>query len=54
MVLGETWLNQNTGLNCEIDGFECEHVYANKSIITKKGDTVAESHCTINLILKII
>ena len=37
MVLGETWLNQNTGLNCEIDGFECEHVYANKSIKTKKG-----------------
>ena len=37
MILGETWLNQNTGLKCEIDGFECEHVYANKSIKTKKG-----------------
>ncbi|MEW8545054.1 MAG: reverse transcriptase family protein [Candidatus Thiodiazotropha sp.] len=37
ILLGETWLNEKTGLKCEIEGYQCEHIYARKSIGARKG-----------------
>lgn len=37
----ETWLHENTNLNMNISGFNCEHVLGNKSKNTKKDDIVA-------------
>ena len=37
MILGETCLNKNTSTNCEIQGFECEHIYARKALGAQKG-----------------
>lgn len=37
VLLGETWLNKNTIINCDIQGFECEHLFARKSLGTRKG-----------------
>lgn len=37
VLLGETWLNKNDNINCDIQGFECEHLYARKSLGVRKG-----------------
>ena len=37
IFLGETWLNNNTSLNCDIQSYETEHLFATKSLGAKKG-----------------
>ena len=37
VILQETWLSSNSHFNLNIQGYECEHVYGNKSVNTRKG-----------------
>ena len=42
LLLGETWLNEKSNIECSINGFECEHLFARKSLGAKMVDIVGE------------
>ena len=37
ILFGETWLNNQSNLNYDINGFECDHVFGSKSKGNSKG-----------------
>ena len=37
LFLSETWLSRNTAYNLNIDGYDCYHLYGNKSRAARRG-----------------
>ena len=37
LLLGETWLHERSNINGSINEFECEHLFARKSLGAKRG-----------------
>ena len=37
IILSETWLSRNTAYNLNIDGYDCYHLYGNKSRAARRG-----------------